>query len=239
MKRTALPILLAMALGGCADTGRTYATVELASVGAASPVLVDGSFTVTLTRADVAFGPAYLCATPTASSELCATAVLEVLQAHPIDGLSPMASPLATLGGVTGTVRSAQYDFGIPFLLTESTPRALPGSIGGHSAVIEATATDGATTFDLHITLDVAAKVSGTTAMVGAPLVSDIPASGATVTVGVDPREWLRGLDWAALAATPHAPSEPVVLAKGTSAYDTVLRGMTVNHPPTFVVTTP
>lgn len=234
MNRYASIALSLLALCGCVDDGRSRATVELLARGAASPVLVDGGWTITLTRADVAFGPAYLCATAAASSELCTTAVLEFLEAQTIDGLDPVPTPLGILEGVTGSVRSAQYDFGIPFLLTESMPTPLPGSVSGHSALLEATATDGVDSFDLSITLDVAAPVSGTTAIVGAPLVALIPESGATLTIAVDPREWLRGLDWAALNATPRGVGEKVVIATDSLDHDSVLRSMTVNHPPAF-----
>lgn len=235
MNRSAFLALSLVSLVACAEADRTRATVELLARGTTDPVLVDGSWTITLTRADVAFGPAYLCATAAVSSELCHTAVLEFLEARTIDGIDPTPTPLGTLEGVTGSIRSAQYDFGIPFLLTETAPKPIDGSVAGHSAVLEATATDGIETFDLSITLDVEAQVSGTSAIVGAPLVAEIPESGASLTIQVDPREWLRGLDWAALGASPHAPGEPVVIAEGSLDHGSVLRAMTVNHPPELV----
>lgn len=239
MRKLLAIALSVVSLTACVDEGRTRATVELVATGAASPVLVDGAFTITLTRADVAFGPTYLCATAAASSELCDTAVLESLQAHTLDGLSATPVSLGILDGVTGTIRSAQYDFGLPFLLGASMPTPIEGSVSGHSVVLEATVTDGVDSFDLSVSLDVVAEVSGTTAMVGAPIVGTIPASGGRVTVAIDPREWLRGLDWASLAATPRPAGAPVVLGPGSVAYDAILRGMTANHPPTLTFDVP
>ncbi len=227
------------ALGACDDTGRTPATVALVARGSSSPVLVDGAWTVTLTRAELAFGPAYFCATSASSSELCETAVLETRETHPFDALDPIDQPLGELVGVTGNIRSAQYDLGIPFLLTQSAPTPLAAAVDGHSLVLEATATDGVTTFDLEVAMDATAGVSGNTLIVGAAIVAEVPARGGVMTASVDPRNWLRGLDWAALASTPRDPGEPVVLARGSLAYDAVLRGLTANHPPTLTFDAP
>lgn len=231
MNRIALAILL---LVGCADSGRDPATVELVARGAPSAVFTDGGFTITLTRADIAFGPAYFCATAATSTDLCDTAVLETLDAHPIDGIDATDQPLGELRGLTGTVRSVQYDLGIAFLLAGASPEALPGSIDGHSVVLEGHATDGMTSFDFVATVDVTAELSGTTAVVGARTEATIPSSGARLTLAVDPSRWLAGLDWTALSNLPHGVGEPVVVAEGTLAHDAILRGITTNAPVAF-----
>jgi hypothetical protein len=239
MTRELFGLMLVAFAAGCDVTGRTATTVALSGRGAESPVLVDGAYTITLTRADVAFGPAYFCATAAASSELCETAVLETLEAHAIDGLDPVSQPLGMLEGFTGDVRSVQLDLGIAFLLTESHPGPLEGSIDGHSVVLEGTATDGITTFEFEVALDVVASESGTSALVGTATEAAIAASGTQLEVVVDPREWIVGLDWAALASTPHAPGTPVVIAKDSVEYDAILRGITTNDAPTFEWTSP
>jgi hypothetical protein len=234
MIRALLTTLFLVVASACGNTGRTPATVTLTGRGASSPVLVDGAYTVTLTRADVAFGPAYFCATATASSELCETAVLETLEAHAIDGLDPVTQPLGVLEGFTGDVRTVQLDLGIAFLLSQPMPHALEGSIEGHSVVLEGSATNGMTNVDFRVAIDVVASESGTSAIVGSSSRATVASVGTALEVVVDPRLWVRGLDWAAIAATPHAPGERVVIAEGSVEYDAILRGIAANAPPTF-----
>jgi len=227
----ALPLFVA----SCGDMGREPAVVSLEARGHATATFVDGSYTITLHRADVAFGPAYFCATAATSTELCETAVLETLSAHPIDALDGAIQPLGELRGVTGEIRSIQYDLGLAFLLAAPKPTALSDSIDGHSVVLEGTATDGVTTFDFAVDVDVTAELSGTTAFVGTRTNAAIPARGATLTLDVDATPWLVGLDWAGLASVPHAPGAPVVVMPGTADYDAILRGITANAPVEFV----
>lgn len=239
MSRRVATFAALLLLAGCDETGRERARVALEARGVGATSFVEAGFTITITRADVAFGPAYLCATRGSSTELCEVAVIETTVAHPFDALDPAAQPLGELLGLTGTIRTAQYDLGIAFLLPDTEPRPLPGAIDGHSVVLEGTATDGVTTIDFVVDVDVVAKVSGNTAIVGARVDGTIPAAGATLTVGAEPARWLAGLDWAQITALPHAPGAPVVIASGTAAHDTILRAITTNAPLSLSVTAP
>lgn len=228
------PLLIALALASCTNPGERPVAVFVEAHGTAVAPFVDGAYTVTIVRADVSFGPAYFCATEEASTDACATAVVSTTEAIAFDALDPAAQPLATLFGFEGTVRTVQYDMGLPFLLTEDAPTAQTGAVEGHSVVLEGTASDGVSTFAFTFALDVVSSEPGSTAVIGLPTVATLVSGAHHLDVAVDPRAWLEGVDWAALAAMPHAPGEPVVVPAGSAESVRVIDAMTVAHPPTF-----
>lgn len=230
MKPLRVASALALVLvGACATTGREPARAALDARGTAPVDVVSGSYTLRLTRADLAIGPLYLCATRVASTERCASAILETTDAYVFDALEMRPVDLGFLDGVTGVVRSAQYDHGIPFLLGAPAPEPLAPA--EHTLVLEGTATDGVDSFTFTLDLDAYATVSGQTAVVGRFVSGVVPSSGGRLTVVYDPHAVVRAIPWSDVAALPRPALGPVRIEPGTLAHDVALIDLLVNHP--------
>jgi hypothetical protein len=119
------------------DTGQARVQIEAAARGSARASITVGDTRFHLTRADVAFGPVYFCATEGARVELCEVALAELLETVTLDGLTSETRSFGALDATTGNVRSALFDYGISWFLTRSAPAANPGAPGGHSAILE------------------------------------------------------------------------------------------------------
>ena len=136
-----LTLLLGLSLlFGCApvEQSQEYGEIPLKVKG--TPVddveLDEGRFKVE--RADLAFGPLYLCSGLQAG-HLCETARLEYLDSQVIDLLNEQEVSLGKLTGMSGLVRSWMYDLGIVSTFTQSRPVVLESAkeLDGHSFVLE------------------------------------------------------------------------------------------------------
>lgn len=132
--------LMACLSGSCAETGQDRVSVPLYVSGTAisDPVLSMGDVPVTIERADLAFGPLYLCAGNTAG-DLCDTARLEWLETAVVDTASTETVAVGDLSGVSGFVRSWMYDLSISSQLTRPEPFVLEAAqdLDGASFVLE------------------------------------------------------------------------------------------------------
>ncbi len=135
--------LLVVGLVGCVNVGVERVQVDLELQGTEFSGAVEGrnGAQVTVTRAEVAFGPLYLCAGAQAG-ELCKSSLLEWRNSHVVDALSDRVVEAGRLVGRTGTARSWMFDFGITSLLTQKDALLSDAakSLGGVSAVLEGTA---------------------------------------------------------------------------------------------------
>lgn len=206
MKRLALAALV---LTGCLDTSIEATTVELSVAGADARAPFEGrdGATITLDRADVAFGPLYLCAGFTAG-ELCDEALAEWRDARVVDTLDPAPVAAGAMPAITGTARSYMYDLGIVSLLGRDEPLVTPAaeSLGPASAVVEGRAEVGGQTIPFAVSVRV--EQSGDVSQ-GVPVVrsgesdaiSDaiLPDGRTRVLVRFDPRPWLAAASFAAL----------------------------------------
>lgn len=133
MKRAVMGIVLAPA---CIDVGPAQVEVPLYVAGTSieGPIAGRGGAQIELTRAELAFGPIYLCA-GTQAGELCETARLEWLDAIVVDVRDPEPVEAGPLRGLEGTVRSWMFDLGLVSLLTQEQPLILPAAeqLGGAS----------------------------------------------------------------------------------------------------------
>lgn len=233
--------VLALAALGCSDTGQSTATValQLAGTAASEPIETRGGWAVELTRAELAFGPLYLCAGAQAGS-LCDTARLEWLESAVVDVLDPEPRPAGALHGTTGPVRSWMYDLGITSLLTQQRPLVLPAaeSLGGNSLRLEGLARRGDQTLAFQAELPIRQEEQ---AEIGVSVVRksgsdrferEITAGGATLTVRFDPGAWLGDVQFDALV--PAASAEPLLLAPETQAYRALRGALTAGARPTF-----
>lgn len=235
MKR-AMMVVLALALAACERTGSTYVAVPLHGAGALrAPFEVEG-WSVELDRADVAFGPVWLCATMAADPEFCATSVLELTETVTIDGLAPAPEPLGTMHGIRGSVRSAMFDYGISWLPTAARAAANEGAPEGRSARFAGTATRGAESFAFTCDLELTPIMQGSLVVRGLRIPAHDVAVDDALVVRVDPRAWLSSLDFDRLAARGE---DPVVIAPGDPDYEALVVAMTAGTLPTFEWGTP
>lgn len=241
MKLVHVP-LAALALLGCAETGRTYVEIPLHGQGVADePFDAGADWSVELERADVAFGPLWLCSTESASPEHCESAILELTESVTIDALDPEARLLATTHGITGTVRSAMWDYGITWL--PAAPRARPteGAPDGHSARFAGTAAhpDGRT-FAFACDLDLPPIMQGAILVRGRRIERHtIASSDDALVVRVDPRAWWSRVDLDRLASRAAAGEDPVVIAPGDADYEALVVAMTASALPSLEWGTP
>jgi hypothetical protein len=228
-RASAATVALAL-LAGCSGTGQPEIEYEVVAVPAPPAAITAGQWTVTLDEATVAFGPVYFCAAASGSATLCETAVSELRDASALDALGG-PQPLGAAQGFAGQVRSASYDYGISWLLTEPSPRPLPAAPGGHSARLAGRATRGAETARFVAEIDVIAQYQGQRAVPTAAASANLDSGVTRLDVGFDPGAWLTSVDFDDVAAIE---GDPKVFEPGSGAYNAIVIAMVATHPPTF-----
>jgi hypothetical protein len=233
LPRSALALPLACALAGCGDVGQRQAEVPLYVSGTelARPVVAVGDVMLTIDRAELAFGPLYLCAGAQAG-ELCDTARLEWLGSVRIDLKEPEPRRAGTLSGTTGRVRSWMYDLGISSQLSQDESFVLDAAqeLGDASLVVEGRASEGSAElpFVVRVVVQQGADVERGVPVVrkGTGDVFDHDVTGAEpgLWVRFDASAWLSKLDLRAeltesACATEADCSEPLRLAPDDVAY--------------------
>lgn len=218
--------VIVAAAGGCAETGqdRTRVPLFVAGTDVSEPILAVGEVPVTIERAQLAFGPLYLCAGATAG-DLCDTARLEWLESIVVDTTDSQPAAAGELFGITGPVRSWMYDLGISSQLTRTTPFVLDAAseLGGASLVIEGRAVvDG---IELPFAGSVVIQQTDETEL-GVPVVRksaseaffrDIGTEESGLVVRFDPGAWVRGIDFRTLVATDTCSAAgPAIVCDGT-----------------------
>jgi hypothetical protein len=193
----------------------------------ASATFVDA--TLTLDEAIVAFGPAYFCAAASGSATLCETALAELTEIASIDALDPTPQLLGTVNGFTGEIRSASYDFGVHWFLTENQPTPAPAAPGGHSAVFRGRAVGADATVTFVASIDILAQFQGQRAVPTAKASAIVSETGSRLEVHVDPGAWLAGVDWQAAAASS-ADVYPIEI--GSPEHNAIVIAMVSTHPP-------
>ena len=121
MKTSLLVGSVLLALVGCSDASQDFVEVDLEVSGTPVEDHELEDLTVTLSRADVAFGPLYLCPGRQAG-ENCETARLEWTESAVVDGLDEESTKVGVMTGVTGPILSWMFDYGITSLLTQQQP---------------------------------------------------------------------------------------------------------------------
>jgi hypothetical protein len=217
-----------IALLGCGDTGqpRVRYSAEVLSAPAAS--LSVGAWTVTMQTASVAFGPLYLCAAASGSATLCETAVGELVAVHRLDLLVDRQA-LGDVRGLEGEVRSASFDYGIHWLLTEEGPRAAPEAPGGHSAVFTGTAVRGSESLRFEANIDVVASYQGQRAVPSIAASGLVDETTTGLEIAFDVGRWIGALDFDDVAALP---GDPKRIAPGDDLHNALVLAMGVNAPP-------
>ncbi len=227
--------LLPALLGACGDTGRAELSLPVFAEGTkARDVEIEGA-RIRLTQAEIAFGPLYLCATESAESDLCETALAELLSTQTCDGLSPRQQPFPELAGTTGKVQSGFFDYGITWGLTQQMPSPNKGSVRGHSARLRGQIElDDGPSFAFHADIDIEPLSAGDAAVNGLRTRHDLTTDTQSLTVLFDPNAWLRRIKLAGILMLEPDEKGEVSFEPGSQPYEAIVQGMTANSPPTL-----
>lgn len=197
-------LLVAACAAGCSDTGQQPTSVSLFVAGSETigDVVAIGDVSITVERADLAFGPLYLCG-GTSAGDLCDTARLEWLDTVVVNALDGTPTPAGELSGFTGPVRSWMYDLGISSQLTRSAPFVLNAahSLGDASLVLEGYAIVN----DIELPFAVAVPIEQTDATeLGIPVVrkstsdaffQEVNGDESSLLVQFDATTWVQNMD--------------------------------------------
>lgn len=231
MKRRLLALLL---LAACGDTGRARVEIPLSGSGVAPRSVALGEAVLTLTRADVGFGPAYFCASEAGRAELCEVALAELRETVMVHALDPAAQTLGVMQGTSGEVRSAIYDLGITWLLTENQPRALPNAPEGHGVILEGQLARGAQSLHFRAAIDIPPRTRGDAAINAQRTRATIDEAGARLALAIDPHAWVDRLDVDALFALDGDGDGFVEIDPGSPSYESIVQGIVSRAPVRF-----
>lgn len=220
-----------LACVACADTGGERVTAELFVRGTEPAALEVEDARFELTRAEIAVGPVYFCAAERADAELCERALAEFRSAAVIDALDPTPRRVGRVRGTSGEIRSAMYDYGIPWLLTQQAP--LPLEDVSHSAILEGSVTRGEARVAFTAHVDITPRTRGALSVNGRGLRAELDET-ERVTIEVDPYPWLRAIHLDTLFALDDDGDGEVVIEPGTQPYEAILQGMQNRASPRF-----
>jgi hypothetical protein len=232
MRRLAIFAVLLASLSGCVDRGRIRVSIPVHGAGTGTRTFDVGDANIVLDDARIAWGPAYFCTTPFADVDLCPTALAEVRSAATVDALDATPQMIGELDGITGTVRSAMFDYGITWLLPAAAAQVDPGAVdGSHSAHFAGSATRSGVTRRFVIDVDMIPRSSGVSAAHGVPTMHVIASSSEALVVRFDPTAIFAGADFAELDAMT---GDPVVVPEESNIYQTVVIALSSSALPTL-----
>lgn len=232
--------LLSSTAIACSGTGQpeiSYAAY--ATPIAPGPAVEAGDFTVSLDEATLAFGPVYFCAAASGSATLCETAVAEITGTFAIDLRSAEPQPLGLVNGFTGEIRSASFDFGIHWFLTESQPVASPVAPGKHSARFRGHAESASARIAFVAEIDVLPQFQGQRAVPSVEAIAAVGERRPELRIEFDAASWIAAIDWqkaaaAAAASNAGADDAPYRIEIGSPEHNAVVIAMVSKKPPAF-----
>jgi len=264
MTRFALFVSFVVLAASCGDTGGAFIEVPYSTEGTAAEPFISNGWEVTLTEAALGFGSIFFCTTESPLPNRCEVAIIEDRDGLTVDGLDPEPQPVGSLFGTTGTIRTAFFNYGIVWLLTNPVPQALAGVPGGpaavpfenpsyvpagHSGRFSGTAecVEGPevccpaaescpASFVFEANIDVTPNTRGEPAVNGVRTDVDIADDPVSLTVSFDANAWWQAVDFTRLAALADGTG-PVVLAPNDPDYSAMVIAMTSTDPPTFTWT--
>lgn len=213
--------ILLVLLAGCIDTGTDPVSIALSAAGTepAASIRARHGVTVSLERADLAFGPFTVCAGFQAGDN-CDSALADWTEAAVVDALDPSPQRLGNLEGIGGSARSYMYDLGYVSLLTRTEPLELPAAaeLGGASFVVEGTATVGGVAIPFRGARALAQPASVER---GSPIVRsgvddrfalELDGDTAPLVVRFDPQRWVEDVDFTTLVQDETCAADQVVV---------------------------
>ncbi|MBM4360407.1 MAG: hypothetical protein FJ096_20055 [Deltaproteobacteria bacterium] len=229
-------LVLGMPLvAACGDTGQREVRIAASAFGVAPAPIEVGQHAATLEVARIGFGPVYFCATAGASSDLCPTAQAELTQPSLVDGLETEPAALPSLLGVTGTIRSASYDFGVTWLAVEQAPTGHLAQLGRFAAHFEGTVRKGEGPARAFVAdVEVRPQLQGSQTVNGAQTFVELEEEPPALAVAFDPNAWWATVD---LAEFDGFEGDPIVVPVESRAHSALVAAMTATRPPSFTWT--
>jgi hypothetical protein len=203
-------------------------------VPTASTSFVAGDITVELSEARVALGPAYFCASSSASATLCETAIGEIRDEAVIDALQADRQPIGTYRGFVGDVRTVSHDFGIHWFLPQEHAAVSAVAPNGHSALFRGTASRAGTTAAFEMRIDIVPQSRGQRAVSSAAAPGSVTEETEAIEVRLDVESWLSTVDYEQMLV---AGQDPYVVESGEVDHDNVAIRMVSSAPVEFVFT--
>lgn len=232
MMRTLACVGLVLLISGCSEGGQTEVDFP-AFVTSTGPSTIEvGTWSVTLDKASLLFGPAYFCAAATGAATLCTTAVAEIRQESLIDALDPNPQFLGDVRGFTGTIRSGSYDHGIHWFVTEIEPGADDLTLAGHSAVFAGQARRGAEIIQFDALIDIPPPVQGERAVIRILEPVTLSSDDVKLDVRFDISSWISNIDFDAAA---DEGKTSLVIEQGSKAHSGFVSSMSNLTPLEFV----
>lgn len=232
MIRTLACFGLALLVTGCSETGQSELFYPAFATPITSSSIEVGGWTVTLDEASVMFGPVYFCASATGAATLCTAAIAEMRQVSVINALDSAPHPLGNVHGFSGTIRSASYDHGIHWFVTDAEPAAETLALGGHSAVFIGQARRGGQTVNFDARIDIHPPLQGERAVTRILTPVTIENENVTLDITLDIAQWLTSMDFEAAAA---AGIDPLVIEPNSPAHAGIVSAISNLAPPEFV----
>jgi hypothetical protein len=232
---SAAALLLGLPLIGllgqaCTESAQSHVRLELRARGRPVESTLADDTVLTLSRAQLAFGPFYLCAGAQAGQS-CDTALAQWGEAQVLDVLSEATVDVGTLEGYSGRALSYMHDCGIVSLLTNEAPLVLPAAqdLDGGSVWLEGVAElplDGAPAIPFRIFLTISSSADADR---GQPVVRSSPGQfdaeigplSTGITLSFDASAWLGGLDRSAFwQDAPCSDDGPTLVCAGGVSQD-------------------
>jgi len=240
VQRCWLALVTLVLLAGCNNSGVVEIAIplEVAGTGVGGSFEGQDGWQIELSRADLAFGPFYLCSGVTAG-ELCDTARAEWIGSVVVDTLDDQPRRAGHLEGVSGFARSWMYDLGITSLLTQQKPVPLDAAeaLDGSSVVLEGTASreDVAVSFRAAIPIQQAEETE-----IGVPVIRkstseafehEVTGDESGLLVRFDARPWLSDVDFSSLA---DGQTDEVTVEPESQASRAIRNAVIAGQRPTF-----
>lgn len=232
MKLTRLFTPLALLFTACSGTGQPERSYPAYAVVAPPGEPTADEWAVSLSEATIAFGPVYFCSASSGSATLCETAIAELPTIRAINGQDPTPQWLGRVEGYEGDLRSASYDYGVHWFLTEAAPAADPAAPGGHSARLVGEARRGDQVVHFSAEIDVLAQLQGQRAVPSAPVSAHVHGDDVRLEVHFDVGAWLTEVDW---DSASEGEADTYAIEPGSRDHNAIVISMVSAHPPEFV----
>ncbi len=235
-------VLGSIFLVSCVEAPQHEIELELIARGKeVDAVQLSSDLSVSVSRADVALGPLYLCPA-TQAGDLCETARLEWLGSEVFDAIDPGEQTLGLLSGVTGGVRSWMFDYGISSRLTSEQPHVSEAAqeLGGVSLHMEGVAQ----VFGAPVAFALEVRVASESgAGRGLPIVRksatdtfehEVSQNDTALVIDFDPQAWLVHLRPSDFCPDPASCPEQVTFAQTSRVATQVSQAMVTGEHPLF-----
>jgi hypothetical protein len=144
----------------------------------------------------------------------------EMLQGQTVDVLS--GAELAKSSGVTGSIRSARFNFGSP------AEGSLASQLGGAVVLLKAVAEKDSSkvSFRMQVNADALVDSTGVSGIEGCEFEEASVQSSGTIRIVISPKVWLDQVDFTPLSAIATDPTTEIEIPSDNIVHEAVLRGL-------------